>query len=210
MAGTLEIPTKGNKNESEDPKIKSDLETLNNKLDASNLWPDTALTSPNNVAYRTILAADGMLQNKNAAGTYFLPGGQGSTMVLSAQNAQGAFASLYFAKADYEVGGKTQKLRLRAQIAVNATKPTLKFTLGLYPISSVAGSENNIAVTLGTVVSGSTVEFNEPAASTLTQGNSGDFTIPADGAYVIGLVTSAELTAKSAIVVNGQLQTRSV
>lgn len=115
----------------------------------------------------------------------------------------------YFAKADYEVANKTQKLRLRAQVAANATKPALKFTYGLYPVT-VAGGADQATMTLGTVVSGSTLEFNEPTASTVTSKETADFTIPADGAYMLGVVTSATLTNNSFVICSGQLQTRSV
>lgn len=100
-------------------------------------------------------------------------------------------------------------MRLRAQLACNATKPTIKFTFGLYPIT-VAGSANQVNITAGTVVSGSTVEANEPSASTITQKEGSDFTVPANGAYAIGVVTSAKLTANSAVVLISQLQIRSV
>lgn len=182
------------------------LKGLNEKLNSSNLLEDTGLASPNNGAYRILAASYGVHRNAVAAGTYLL--GAGST-ILSGSSTTGSIPAFYFAKADYEVAGKTQKLRLRVQVAANATKPLIKFTIGLYPIT-VAGAENELAVTLGTVVSGSTVEFNEPAASTVTSKETSDFTIPADGAYTLGSVTSATLTAKAMVGVNAQLQTRSV
>src|SRR5690348_5028567 len=100
-------------------------------------------------------------------------------------------------------------MRLRAQIASNATKPTLKFTVGLYPVT-VAGGADQIALTLGAVVSGSTIEFNEPAASTITSKETADFAVPADGAYVLGFVTSALQTSSNVSVLNAQVQVRNV
>lgn len=206
MAGTLEIPTIGSPNTTQDPKVKSNFETLNNKLNAENDWEDTALASPNNSAYRTIFKHYAHTEPDLASGTWLF---SGSALILSGSTlGANPLPMFYFDDADYTVANKTQKLRLRAQIGINATKATIKFTVGLYPIT-VAGGADAFTCTLGTVVSGSTVEFNEPAASTITQGNSGDFTIPADGVYALGVVTSATLTNNSIAKLSAQLQTRS-
>lgn len=173
---------------------------------------DSGIASPNNGAYRSLLNASENVGSELAAGTYIVGDGSASTPVASGAtaNSQGRIVPLLgFAKADYEVAGKTQKLRLRAQILTNATKPTIKFTFGLYPVT-VAGGANVVTVTLGTVVSGSALEFNEPTASTVTFKETSDFTIPSDGAYVLGVVTSAKLTASAAAILGAQLQTRSV
>jgi hypothetical protein len=223
--GTLEIPTVGGYNKTADPQIKSDLETLNNLLDASNKIPgtslaaeakiaDTQLISPNNAAYRSLLKAYNFISFESAAGTYILGSGSatgapktsGSNLITSPAEVPPFFQ---FAKADYEVGGKTQKLRLRAQVTTNATKPTFKYTFGLYPFTT-AGGGTELVVTLGTVVSGSTVEFNEPPPSTVTSKETSDFTIPADGAYCLGVVTSAKLNGGTAAMLGAELQTRSI
>ncbi len=172
---------------------------------------DSDLASPNNAAYRTLFQAAQLLQTDLAAGTYWLQNYPGNIAPSGSEGGIGPSSPgfFHFDDADYAVAGKTQKLRLRAQILTNATKPTLKFTVGLYPIT-VAGGADTLKVTLGTVVPGSTVEFNEPAASTPSAGSSGDFTIPADGAYVLGVVTSATLTNNAVALMSGLLQTRSV
>ncbi len=185
------------------------LKGYNESLNATNKVEDSGLASPNNSAYRTLLGSATGFKEAIAAGTYipqnsFTPQVSGANIAATSPP-----PSFYFAKADYEVAGKTQKLRLRAQVAANATKPLIKFTVGLYPIT-VAGAANQVAWTLGTVVSGSTVEFNEPAASTATSKETADFTIPSDGFFCLGIVTSAGLTANAAVTVHGQLQTRSV
>lgn len=191
-------------------------DVINGELDNANLSgsagiTDANLASPNNAAYRPIFWAFQNFQPGLAAATY-LVSGAGEAAASGADVASRApkfVPYFYFASADYEVAGKTQKLRLRAQIACNATKPTIKFTAGLYPVT-VAGGATESKFTLGTVVSGSTVAINEPAASTISQGNSGDFAIPSDGAYVLGVVVSGTVTAGSYPQFSGQLQTRSV
>lgn len=216
----LEGLTIGSANSVADPKIKTNFETLSGLLGGSNkikgagiesaTVEDAQLGSPNNSAYRLIDSVQSTFGSDKAAGTYILTPNtvyvSGSGTFVDTINPPPVF---YFAKADYEVSGKTQKLRLRAQIGVNATKAAIKFTFGLYPIT-VAGAADVLVITLGTVVSGSTVEINEPAASTVSQANSGDFTIPADGAYVLGVVSGATLTNNSMTILATQLQTRSV
>lgn len=183
---------------------------------------DAKLASPNNSAYRTIHHSYGMLANDAAAATYMLGAhnfsGAGATPGLAASGAglaitTGAFSypasMFYFDDADYTVGSLTQKLRLRAQVACNATQAAITFTFGLYPVT-VAGSADTLALTLGTVVSSSTVAIASPSASTVTSSSNSDFTIPSDGAYALGVVTSAQLTNNSAVSLHAQLQTRSV
>lgn len=226
MAGTLEVPAEGSPNSSEDPKVKAAIKRLNELLNGENLIDgagigseeieaanikketitDAKLASPNNAIYRGLFALSSSPEADIVAGTYLL----GPGLASGANSNQGVAnrpSLFYFAKADYEVAGKTQKLRLRAQVAANGTKPTIKFTFGLYPVT-VAGEADIFRINTGTVVSGSTVEISEPAASTVTQKAGEDFTIPADGAYALGVVTSATLTNNSAVQFTAQLQTR--
>lgn len=189
-------------------------ELTNANLSGSAGVTDANLASPNNPAYREIYRASGHAGLDLAAGTYMLgtKNDFDPNMIKSGTETSSSivpFPLFYFDNADYEVSGKTLKLRLRAQVAANATKPTIKFTVGLYPIT-VAGTADLLTVTLGTVVSGSTVEFNEPAASTVTQKEATDFTVPADGAYALGVVTSGTLTNNSYAFVSAQLQVRNV
>lgn len=210
MAGTYEIPTEGSPNSSEDPKIKTMLKGLNEKLNSSNLLEDTGLASPNNSAYRVLSVSQQWFTAEREAGTYFMsPSAPSFTPPLSGANLTLAVPYFFFAKADYEVAGKTQKLRVRAQAAVNATKPAQTFTVGLYPIT-VAGGASELKITLGTAVTGSTIALVEPVASTITSKETADFTIPADGAYTFGVVSSGKLTVSSSLLLSAQLQTRSV
>lgn len=118
--------------------------------------------------------------------------------------AQGSAASIYLGgfyldPAEVTAGTRANKLRLRAQCATNSVAPTVNFTFGLYPISAFGGGSNQVPYinTLGTVVSGSTIAFNTPSASTQTDSNSGDFTWPAAGWYSFGVVVSGTVAANS-------------
>jgi hypothetical protein len=203
------VPSKGEALGTSDGKIKTALAQIKEvvKLPLS----DANLASPNNSVYRLIFSSKQIANSELAAGTYLLQGSGAATPIASGANlgAAGELPYFDFAKADYEVASKTQKLRLRAQVACNATKPLIKFTFGLYPVT-VAGAGTEFIPTFGTVVTSSTVEINEPAASTVTRAVNSDFTIPADGAYVLGFVTSAKLTANSNTRLSAQLQTRNV
>lgn len=191
---------------------------------ASATVADSNLVSPNNSAYRTLLTAGTTVTNSLGAGTYFL-GGQtvssagtgllplpspGSlTTTVSANIYATAPALIYFDDADYTVGSLTQKLRVKCQVSANGTQPTITFTFGLYPVTFSGGS-TTLTATLGTVIAGSTKAIASPAASSTTQGNSGDFTVPADGQYALGVVTNGTLTTSNASLLTAQLQTRNV
>lgn len=174
--------------------------------------------------YKTLLFAPAVLGGDQTAATYILgtlagPAGLATVMSAVASGADvvdssgGACANLppviYFDDADYSVSSKTQKLRVRAQVLTNATAPAITFTVALYPVT-VAGGSDALTFTLGTAVSGSTVAIASPSASAVTQGTSGDLTIPSDGAYALGVVTSGTIANNAASLVYGYLQTRHV
>lgn len=191
---------------------------------------DADLVSPNNSVYKTILFGGAALDSgAGAVGTFMLAGQSvnNAAGALQSANTSGggvgnSFATngadfvtnnsgfFYFDDADYAVGSLTTKLRLRAQVNTNATAwSSVTATFGLYPVT-FSGAALTITATLGTVVSGSTVAIANPGASSTTQGNSGDFTIPADGQYVLGCAMSAAITTNGAALFNAQLQTRNV
>jgi hypothetical protein len=62
--------------------------------------------------------------------------------------------------------------------------------------------------TVGSVIAGSTVAINTP--TTQIAGNSGDFTAPAAGFYLFGVVNSGNAAAGSMQAVRAALQVRQV
>lgn len=190
---------------------------------------DAKLASPNNSTYKTIFHSQGALGSGMgaAARIYMLGthGGQtsGSTAgdVMNYTGYGGGnleFAAdhldlfpevFYFDDADYTVAGLTQKLRLRCQILANATAPAITYTFGLYPVS-VAGGSNILNITFGSVVASSTSAIVSPSASTVTSAVNSDFTVPSDGGYALGVVTSGAMATNSAVLCAAQLQTRNV
>lgn len=186
---------------------------LNGGIDSSNLSSgaaitDTQLQSANNSVYETIYVTGSSLGAQGNGTYYFTHGSFGQSGVNQSLISPAFF---YLTSSDYTVGSKTQKLQLRAQHFTNATAPANTVTFGLYPITSVAGTANNVNITLGTVVSGSTVAFANPAASTRSQGISGDFSFPSDGFYALGFaITGGSAAANAQMALNAQLQIHSV
>lgn len=222
------------------PLIENDeaiRDVVNGNIDADNLAAnavttakildanvtDAKLASPNNSVYKTIFTASCLFGSDLAAATYLVSTKYDDTTRVATPIASGGTfqttspaifpagdIGIYFDDADYTVGSKTTKLRLRAQVSDNATAwSSVTATFGLYPVT-FAGGADALTVTLGTVVSGSTVAIANPSASTTNQDNSGDFTIPSDGFYCIGVVTSATLTNNATSLLTAQLQTRNV
>jgi hypothetical protein len=175
----------------------------------------SGIQPPINSVYRTITSADALAGWDRAAGTYLLSTTANfAGLVLSGEDlSSGAPIPqlLYFDDADHAVPGLTRKLRVRAQVLPNATAPgIITYTVGLHNVSASAGGADVKSYTLAAAVSGSTVAFVNPTASTPAQNVSGDFAVPADGYYVLGVVTSAAVANNSAVHISAQLQVRNV
>lgn len=112
--------------------------------------------------------------------------------------------------ADYAAGSRTVKYRLSVTLLTNNVAPAVTFTAGLYPVTAVAGANNVISATLGTVTSGSTVAFTSPAATSINHDVSTNFTAPAAGAYIIAVVTSGTTATNSTTGIRARLQMRQV
>jgi hypothetical protein len=164
----------------------------------------------NNSVYRNILQAAGSATAGLVAGTYALP--NGDPIAVSGAGTLYPLAVIQIAGADFPtIDGKPTKLRIRAQLFVNDVAPTGNFTFGLYPITrpATSGGTGVDIYTLGTVVAGSNgASFATPAADGLLSAVGSDFALPADGPYVIGVVTTATIAASSHLHMNAQLQMR--
>ncbi len=205
MTGSINptLPSKGEDRGTADAFVKGSLVTLRNGLNAILNSENKVITADG--AYRALLTSTAILGEETASGLYAV-----TPFVINPKNPveqAKVVPQVYLDDADGTVESKTQKLRLRVHVDVNTVKPTHKFTFGLYPITS-GGVSLTLVTTLGSVVSGSTVEVNEPAASSVATAVSSDFTVPSDGAYALGCVTSAKMTEGTAVALTAQLQTR--
>jgi hypothetical protein len=198
MTGTVPPPEVGEKNSTGDPKYIAAIKVLNDGLNSENKILNSFLASPGSSVYRTLATGDGYYNEGSAATLYF---NRAAEMQLL-ESTRGVVL-FQFAKADYEVSGATQKLRLRVQLETNGTAPSRTFTVGMYPVTGISAG----TYTVGAAVTGSTVAFASPSANTLSQGNSGDFAIPSDGPFVFGVALSGATPGGSKSAIHIQLQT---
>lgn len=192
----------------------TEVATVVNALDTNNYTnasvTDTDLTSPNNSVYRTISQASFIMHDLQGASTGYPFQGGLAAFGTNQTATEAVVPILYLDDADYTVASKTTRLRVRAQCLVNDFGAGITVTWGLYPITAVGsgGLGDQIRLTNGTVITGSTVAFAAPVANSLGQGNSGDFAFPADGHYVLGAVLSGAPTVNSKAYLSAQLQLR--
>lgn len=207
------LPTKGEARSSSDGKIREALssikEQINGKIEAVNLAASTVtdakLASPNNSVYKTLLTGGAYIGAKGV-GTYYLSA-EGGVRATGAATTEPPPLLFQFAKADYEVGSKSQKLRIRSQVTVGSTSPsTVKVNVKLFPLTISAGT-----YALGTAVTSSSANSSGLATNTISSftSESGDFAFPSDGVYCLGVVVES-ITVPSGIAVSAQLQTRNV
>lgn len=74
--------------------------------------------------------------------------------------------------------------RLRAVILTNTNIPSINVTVGVAPVTGVAGTGNVVQPLFGSDLAGSTVTFTNPAAASALLQTSGDFSISAANYYV--------------------------
>lgn len=161
--------------------------------------------------YRPILTSSGYLTAADAAGTYGL--GHGDKAAVSGTGTLYPLNIIYLAAADYPaIGALVAKLRLRVQVHCNDVAPGVTFTFGLHPVTrpGTSGGAGLDIYTIGTAVASSTAAIATPAAdSSNVAVAAADISLPADGYYVIGVVTSGgSLAASSHAHLNAQLQLR--
>lgn len=164
--------------------------------------------------YRLVHSAKGYIGADIAASTFLLGSRVDGTSLMGVAGGLPTLAGstppemFYIASSDYSVSSKTTKLRLRGLVATNSTAPAINFTLGLYPVTFVASGADAMRYNVGSVVSGSTAAINTPVADAATSAASSDFTLPSDGAYLLGVVTSGTIANNALCSVHAQLQVR--
>jgi hypothetical protein len=144
---------------------------------------------------RALLAAQAAVTSSlNEGGLAGLTGNSGGLNVF------------YVNPADYPAGST---LRVVLTAATNALAPVSNFTAGLYPVSGVAGTENQVTAAVGSQVANSEAKVEAPAKETLTEAASGAIAMPASaGYYVLQLIVSANNVAKSAVAIRARLEAK--
>lgn len=222
----LTMPTLGQPDATEEPKIVTDLtliqNVINGNLDTSNLAANAGITAGQlaaGVSEPAFTTYKDLLPERWTSA----PGGIGIGGNIYPLGDQGLFASalpsgvvgrvFYLDPADWLAGSRTTKLRLRALMFTDAVAPGVTYTFGLYPVATFGNSGANLGATIATtsaVVSGSTAVFASPAANGGTRVDSTDFAAPAAGFYFIGLTISAASAANAYVILNARLQMRQV
>jgi hypothetical protein len=168
-----------------------------------------AVAAAPNASYRVILDSSGSHIAARVAGTYGFA--QSQPIAISGTGTLYPLNAIYIAAADFPtVNGLTAKLRVRAQLFVNDVAPTGNFTFGLHPITrpATSGGAGLVIYTIGAAVSGSTAAVNTPAADSSNVVASSDFSLPTDGHYVLGVVTTATVATSSHLHMSVALQLR--
>lgn len=159
--------------------------------------------------YKHLTTASGRI-DAGVSATSLLWHGGGQAATAAATAAAAGDAVLYINPADYTIGSLTNKYRIRASCLTNNVAPAQTLTVGLYPVTASAGASGTVSVTLDTVVAGSTIAFTTPAANTLSQNVTADFTAPAAGYYAIAVALTGATAASSNVAVGATLQFRQV
>lgn len=177
---------------------------------ALNLKTDLSVLNTFLSSYRTILQANGSHIAGRVAGTYGIPTGQ--PLAITGTGTLYALSTIHIVGADYPtVNGLAAKLRIRWQLFANDVAPfTGTFIVGLHPITrpGTSGGAGLCIYTIGAAVSGSTNTFTNVAADSSNGAAGSDFSLPSDGHYVIGVVTSAAMAANSHAHISAILQLR--
>ncbi len=171
---------------------------------------DKARLDANFTFYRSLLDCSGSHIAARVAGTYGM--GQGQPIAISGTGTLYPLNTIYIAAADYpSVGTLAAKLRIRAALYVNDVAPTGNFTFALYPVTrpATSGGAGLVIFTLGSAVTGSAATIiTAPAADSSNVVVGSDFALPADGHYVIGVLTTATVAASSHLHMSALLQMR--
>jgi hypothetical protein len=162
-----------------------------------------------NSPYRTLLDSSGSHIATKVAGTYGM--GQGDPLAVTGTGTLYPLNTIYIAAADYPtIDGKAAKLRIRAIIECNDVAPfTGTFTIGLHPVTrpATSGGTGLCIYTIGAAVAGSTAVGTNLAADSQNGLVGSDFALPADGFYVLAVVTNGTMATSSHVHISASLQT---
>lgn len=170
------------------------------------------ITPVYNSVYRTILDSTGSHIAAKVAGTYGIP--QGNPLAVTGTGTLYALNTIYIDSADYPtIDSKVTKLRVRCIIACNDVAPfTGTFKIGLHPVTrpGTSGGAGLCIYTIGAVVTGSQVTGTNLAADSINNLVGADFDLPANGFYVLAVVTSGTMATSAHVHISASLQIRNV
>jgi hypothetical protein len=198
------LPSLGGDNATEDPKIRTALQELQSILTGS--VDDSNLASPSGEVWRPVFGAGpSWVPGGQSAGSYFLRNGQ-FIIAVGASALMDVGIWIPPSASDVDVAGKEARIRLASSAVVNATAPGTTLTVGLRPITAVAGGTSLMTFTVGAALL--TCTYTTPAAGSRTRVDSAAVALASltAGAYAIGVVTAGALAANSVIAFTAQLE----
>jgi hypothetical protein len=158
--------------------------------------------------YRTILDSSGSLTAAKTANTYGM--GQGDPVAVTGTGTLYPLNTIYIAAADYPtINSLSAKLRIRAVIECNDAAPfTGTFKIGLHPVTrpATSGGAGLCIYTIGSPVTGSQATGTNLGADSQNSLVGADFALPADGFYVLAVVTSGTMATSSHVHISASLQ----
>lgn len=166
--------------------------------------------------YRNMVKGFFKLTSGLPAAIYVTPSMTAANMVSGSASTLDAPKIVPTVANDHTTTGLTTSLRVRGILLTNPTAPGINYTYGLYPVSTFLDSGggtatgDNCVLTVGTVVSGSTVTRTAPGASSTFIDASADFSVPADGNYILGVSTSGVASGNAIVAITIILQVRNV
>lgn len=169
-----------------------------------------AVSNSRDDSCRAILNSSGSHTAGVVAGTYGL--GQGDPVAVTGTGTLYPLNTIAIASSDFStVSGIAPKLRVRFNINCNDVAPfTGTFVCGLHPVTrpAVSGGAGLVIYTIGTAVTGSTVTGTNLTADSANLLVGADFAVPADGQYVLAIVTNQTMAANSHVHISASLQLR--
>lgn len=120
--------------------------------------------------------------------------GAAPPVVVASATANANIALFNADAATMNVSGRTTKLKLRIVVSTNATAPTINFLGRLVTLSGSQGGADSHNYSWGTTDI-ATATATTPGASAVTVADSSAVDLPADGAYVPTITTSANMPA---------------
>jgi hypothetical protein len=164
---------------------------------------DATLTAP----YRTLLDSSGSHIAARVAGTYGF--GHGDPVAITGTGTLYPLNIIQITAADYpSVGALAAKLRVKVTVNCNDVAPGHNFVFGLHPVTrpATSGGAGLCIYTIGAAVAGSTVTATTPAADSSAAFTGADFALPADGQYVLGVVTNGTTATSAHVHLSAALQ----
>lgn len=205
---SLTPPTIGQPNSTEDVDIVNAFTAISN-------WAGSSDFANIQTDYNNIIEFHGHWSTAahTGAGNYIVQRNHITPSPLSAATSLMSSVYFYLDPANYALSGRTAKLRVYVVHDTNSQAMGMTITYGLYPITVTrggAGAVNIPNLGAGVAVTGSTVPFASIAANTTATANSGDFTCPTAGIYVLVGNCSAAVTTNGRWDFHIELQRRTI